>query len=244
MAESPGREYAIADLKSAFADNQAGDFARRLQAISANKRLNQRRLSDLSAISPGRINEYWNGKREPGAANLFALADVLEIDARELLTGVPGTGLSESVRRHTRKMAESEELDLVSVNEIDMEFGLGGTFTDVPIETKVQHFDREWLRSITATPPAKLTWTRGRGDSMGATVQDGDLVLIDLSQKTVREQDLIWAFTIGDIGMIKRLRVRGGEVTILSDNNRVPPDTATPGEINVVGRVVFIGRKI
>jgi hypothetical protein len=38
----------------------------------------------------------------------------------------------------------------------------------------------------------------------------------------------MWAFTIGNMAMIKRLRIPGDKVTILSDNSEVPADTAHP----------------
>jgi hypothetical protein len=43
--------------------------------------------------------------------------------------------------------------------------------------------------------------------------------------------------------MIKHLRVRGERVSILSDNQNVPVDEATADEVNLVGRVVFVGRR-
>ncbi len=138
----------------------------------------------------------------------------------------------------------AEQLDLVPIAEIDLAYGLGGTFTDGPIEQSVRHFPRSFIEAITASPATYLTFTRGRGDSMEPTIRDNDLVLIDRSQKSVREQDAIWALTIGEIGMIKRLNVRGGAVTILSDNERVPTDQANHDEVNIVGRVVFIGRRM
>lgn len=79
---------------------------------------------------------------------------------------------------------------------------------------------------------------------MQPTIQDGDMVLIDRSQRTIREQDAIWALTIGDFAMIKRVRAGGERVRILSDNERVPPDDVFHEEINVVGRVIFIGRRL
>jgi len=138
----------------------------------------------------------------------------------------------------------AEMFDLVPVASIDMAYGMGGTFADEPVTMEVMHFPRPWLESVTSTPPACLTWARGRGNSMAPTIEDHDLILIDRSDRNVRDQDAIWAFTIGDIGMMKRLRVRGETVTILSDNDRVPPDTAHPDEINVVGRVTHIVRRL
>jgi phage repressor protein C with HTH and peptisase S24 domain len=138
----------------------------------------------------------------------------------------------------------AEQLDLVAIRSIDLAYGMGGTFTDVPIDEQVQHFPRQWIQSITHTAPAMLTWARGRGESMAPTIGPDDLILIDRSERTVREQDSIWAFTVGEIGMIKRLRVRGETVTILSDNPSVPPDAATVDEINIVGRIAFVGRRM
>jgi len=60
----------------------------------------------------------------------------------------------------------------------------------------------------------------------------------------VLDQDLIWAFTIGDTAMMKRLRIRGRNVTILSDNPDVPADHADIDEINIVGRVTHVVRRI
>ncbi|TCP33252.1 peptidase S24-like protein [Sphingomonas sp. BK235] len=138
----------------------------------------------------------------------------------------------------------AEMLDLVPVASIDLAYGMGGTFADGHVSVEVMHFPRQWIEAMTRTPPAALTWARGRGNSMSPTIEDDDIVLIDRSDRSVKDQDAIWAFTIGDIAMMKRLRIRGETVTILSDNDRVPPDKAHPDEINVVGRVSHIIKRL
>lgn len=137
----------------------------------------------------------------------------------------------------------AEQMELVSIQSIDLAYGMGISFTDIPIEISVLHFPKVWIESITSSPPSLLTWGRGRGDSMMPTINDYDLVLLDRSQTTIREQDAIWAFTEGDTGSIKRLRLRNDRVTILSDNPSVPPDEVHVSEIRIVGRVIFIGRR-
>lgn len=138
----------------------------------------------------------------------------------------------------------AEQLDLVPVSSIDASYGMGATFIDDNIGIETRWFPRAWLATLTNTAPQNLTWARGRGNSMSPTIEDNDLVLIDRSDRSLRDQDAIWALMIGDMAMMKRLRVRGEQVTILSDNDRVPPDTAHLGEIHVVGRVSHIVRRV
>ena len=137
----------------------------------------------------------------------------------------------------------AEQLDLVPIAEIDQDYGMGGTFTGDHVELQVHHFPRIWVASITSSPPALLTIARGKGDSMDPTIRDRDMVIIDRSRRKLDEADAIWALTVGDIGMIKRLRLRGSMVIIQSDNDRVSDEEVPAEEVNLVGRVVFIGRR-
>ncbi|QPT08617.1 S24 family peptidase [Sphingomonas paucimobilis] len=170
------------------------------------------------------------------ADNAVTIAKALGCSVDWLLTGKEATG---------GKLAQVDEDDeVVEVEEIDLAYGLGGTYADGPVEVRLHRMARSFVESITTTPAKSLTIARGLGDSMAPTLQDGDMVIIDRSQRTIREQDALWAMTIGDIAMIKRLRIRGERVTILSDNDRVPLDEAHHEEIRIVGRVIFIGRKL
>lgn len=251
------------DDRSENADGQqaiARDFSVRMQDRAAELHISRSNLTSWTQSKKQTFSGYWNGERLPPSDLLFRLADELDVNPRWLLLGEgpkdrtfsPSAALHGEIRQSLHRSGPSlpakhdvaPDLDLVEVHEIDLAYGLGGTFSDGPVETQVLHFPRAWLESITKTPPSQLTFARGRGDSMMPTLLDGDIVLIDRSQRTVREQDAIWAFTVGDIAMIKRLRVRNDQVHILSDNNRVPADEALPEEVNIVGRVVFIGRRI
>lgn len=137
----------------------------------------------------------------------------------------------------------AEQLDLVGIQQIDLAYGMGATFADGPVEVELLRFPRVWVQTITSSPPSMLTWASGRGDSMAPTIHDGDIVLLDRSQRRVIEQDALWAYTVGDLGAIKRLRIKGDRVVILSDNPSVPPDEEPIDEVNIVARVIFIGKR-
>lgn len=152
---------------------------------------------------------------------------------------------------YPRAATSSDELDdagdnvieMVGIQHIDMAYGLGTTFAvDYP-DIEVMKFPKVWIESITHSPPATLTWTRGKGDSMEPTIRDGDLVLLDRSQRALTERDAMWAFTIGEEAAIKRLRRQGEMCEIFSDNPNVPPDKQPLRDLNIVGRVVFVGSR-
>ncbi|RIA44085.1 phage repressor protein C with HTH and peptisase S24 domain [Hephaestia caeni] len=211
--------------------------------MRVDRGLNQKDFGALGGVSITSQQQYEAGKTPPNAEYLYRL-ESNGIDLIGLFGERSTSPIADEIRRSLSRAENIEAFDLRPVQEIDLAYGLGGTYTDGPVEVRTHHFPRAWLESITATPAELLTIARGRGDSMVPTVLDGDMVLIDRSQRTVREQDALWALTIGDIGMIKRLRVRAERVQMLSDNDRVPPDEAHHEEINIVGRVIFIGRNV
>ena len=135
--------------------------------------------------------------------------------------------------------------DMVEISQIDLRYGLGGTYVDGPVDNQKRQFSRAWLRQFTHAAPDMLVWALGDGDSMEPTIRSGEVLLIDRSQDSPRSGDGIWAFALGDIGMVKRLRpLPDGTVEIHSDNPLVRPATSCDGEIHIVGRVVAVVRKL
>ncbi|BCA60226.1 S24 family peptidase [Sphingomonas sp. HMP6] len=202
--------------------------------------LSQSKLARRVNVTQGAIAKIVSNN-PGGSAHLHKIARALGTTS-EYLTGEtddPSLGALPTVTSE----AIAEQLDLVPIAEIDQDYGMGGTFTGDHIELQVHHFPRLWVESITSSPPTFLTIARGKGDSMDPTIRDRDMVIIDRSRRKLDEADAIWALTVGDIGMIKRLRLRGSMVIIQSDNDRVSDEEVPADEVNLVGRVVFIGRR-
>lgn len=188
---------------------------------------------------------YWNGARPFPSDTLEAVASTLSTSVDWLISGDREIG--DRLRRELRAAFSANQdtaSESVELQEIDLAYGLGGTYSDGPVEVETHRFPRAWLEKITTSPASALVIARGRGDSMQPTILDGDMVMIDRSQRSIREQDAIWALTVGEIAMIKRIRVRGARVVIQSDNDRVSDDDVHHEEVNVVGRVIFIGRRV
>ena len=77
------------------------------------------------------------------------------------------------------------------------------------------------------------------------TLLDSDALLVDQSQNTMRANELIWAVSYGDLGMIKRLRsLPDGSILVTSDNAAIADFTASDDELHIIGRVVGFERKL
>jgi phage repressor protein C with HTH and peptisase S24 domain len=213
----------------------------RLKAAMGRARIEQAELAAKVGCTQGAISQILTG-RTSRSRFLPDIAEALGTTTAFLLGDT-----NDPAPRASSELTEGEmadRLDLVSIASVDMAYGMGLTFASDPVHVDVLHFPRRWLESLTSTAPQELAWARGRGNSMSPTIEDNDLVLIDRSDRSVRDQDAIWAFTIGEVAMMKRLRIRGEQVTILSDNAHVPPDHAHPEEIHIVGRVSHIVRRL
>lgn len=139
----------------------------------------------------------------------------------------------------------AEKMGIVGLRELDLQLGMGATFLDVPVTEKIRYFDRDWLRSYTRSRPDELIIAQGIGDSMEPSIRDTDLLLIDVSQRSINMTDKYWAVAYANCGAVKRLRpLADGGVVMLSDNPNVPDNTAYDGEMHVFGRVVAIVRKM
>jgi phage repressor protein C with HTH and peptisase S24 domain len=142
--------------------------------------------------------------------------------------------------------ALAEKLGLALVKELEIGYSMGGgAVMDDYTVTGLRAFESDFLSRIAKGPASALFVARGDGDSMQPTLWHDDSVLIDTSQRQITQQDRIWALSYGDLGMIKRVRrLPSGRFLILSDNPTVAPFEAADDEVHVIGRVVWIGRRI
>lgn len=98
-------------------------------------------------------------------------------------------------------------------------------------------FSAPWLRSQ-GLDPAMLSAIAVAGDSMEPTLRDGDEILVDRTPRPLR--DGIHVVRVDDSLMVKRLDTgRPGAIALVSDNPAYRPIELPPGEVRVIGRVVW-----
>lgn len=206
--------------------------------------ISQAELARRVKVSQPTINALVNGDAT-GSKHLHRIAAELETSPA-WLAGETDDAVAVSPRTSTIE-ALADELDLAMVPQLDIGYSMGGgaTVFERHEQTGIVPFSRSWLRSISGGALSELFVARGDGDSMEPTLKDSDVVLIDAGQRMIRQQDRIWAVLYGELGMIKRVRrTPRGSHLLMSDNPNVTPVECFDGEMDVIGRVCWIGRRI
>jgi phage repressor protein C with HTH and peptisase S24 domain len=86
---------------------------------------------------------------------------------------------------------------------------------------------------------------RVQGDSMQPTINDGDWVWVDISNNFI-SSDGMYLIRMATGLAVKRLQSGLSNIVIKSDNPTYYDITADIGEINIIGKVVYIlnGRRV
>ncbi|MFL6862891.1 MAG: helix-turn-helix transcriptional regulator [Allosphingosinicella sp.] len=142
---------------------------------------------------------------------------------------------------------DTEESELVRVRRLDVgaSAGAGALGAGERALGRIG-FDKSWLRRLGADAD-HLSLIRVEGDSMAPTLTDGDEILVDRGDGADRLRDGIYVLRIDDALVVKRVALSpaGRRLSVLSDNPAYPSwPNCNPGAIDLVGRVVWVGRRL
>ena len=83
-----------------------------------------------------------------------------------------------------------------------------------------------------------------KGDSMQPTLIDGDTILVDHARRSIAPRGGVYAIRLDDMLGVKRRRAIGCEVEVASDNAAYATVVCPEVAVEVIGRVVWIGRSL
>lgn len=172
------------------------------------------------------------------------LAYILQIDEQEL-TDVPLMPHFTGTASAAEKLASFLTKDDVVIDMIDATACCGDGIDNLP-EKVCGHWKlpAAEFKSITAGQPENIKMLRVQGDSMMPTINEGDFVWVDISNNFA-SSDGIYLIRMATGLAVKRLQAGLSDIVIKSDNSRYSDITAAVGEIQIIGKVVYIlnGRK-
>lgn len=172
-----------------------------------------------------------NGSSTSAERAAMILATIEEADGHE---PTEKAGLSRNVGR----------TNLVPVYDIQASAGFGA-LVEYEERTGSLAFPPDYLRILTSSSAQNLAIITVKGDSMEPTLLDDDVVLIDMTKRHIGYEGM-FVLRHNDTLLVKRAGMAGqnGRVTLLSDNKIYPPVEAAIEDINVVGKVLWYGRKV
>lgn len=106
-------------------------------------------------------------------------------------------------------------------------------------------FDQQFLRQMTPAKPSELAIIRVRGHSMEPTLNDDDQVMVDRSKRNL-SYDGLFVLRFDDALHVKRIgrSAQRGHVLVISDHPAYPTLDMPAAEIDVIGRILWVGRKV
>lgn len=215
-------------------------FSRRFQMVvdqlaQGNKKL----FAELTGKSASHVYKICRGMSRPSMAYLQSLYDEYKVDLNWLLTGEQNeTGPVAGVLNNT-------DLVFAPMFDVQASAGLGSEVVSETVENYFT-FNKHFLSSELRVSGEQLVFVTISGDSMLPTLQDGDRVLVDMTQNSVNNEGL-YLLQSKDGLMAKRLKESKGDLCVSSDN----PDyeswniTAAERALNpVAGKIVWCARAI
>ena len=180
--------------------------------------------------------------RTPDLEKLTRIAGVLKVDPDWLLTGKGRVTGDDPI-------TEDYHNEYVPIQYAAVRPSMGGG-SIVEAEDRPGrdfHFRRAWIRDRLKAAPSMLRVMSVQGDSMMPTLNEGDVILVDMNQRGPVPPGI---FVLHDgMGLVaKRLEhvpfSDPPRVRVISDNGRYTPYDCTADEINIIGRVRWYGREI
>jgi len=114
----------------------------------------------------------------------------------------------------------------------------GGAYGFDEEEHEMISIDEKIMNNMVGMGNTELEAIHVDGESMEPTLQDGSIVFIDRTQTNINKNGLFVAATTGGL-FIKRIHQRAdGMVELISDNSMYPPQSISPDEVTIVGKVV------
>jgi phage repressor protein C with HTH and peptisase S24 domain len=197
-------------------------------------------LARAIGVSDNAIYKWLAGRGQPSLASVVAIARVAGVSVEWLATG------REAVAHTGGAVGTAAAGDYAFMPR--GEIGVGGrraTRLRSELIVDVLAFGAGWLEHRLAADPGRLMLLEVSGDSMAPTLREGDLALADLRETRARIDGVYVLREQNDL-VIKRLQRRrfGAALTIRSDNPAYEPIGVSPDVVNVVGRVIWVGKTV
>lgn len=196
-------------------------------------------LSKMLGKNPAYIQQYIKRgtPRKLDEADRRKLAEFYDVDEQVL------GGFAAPKKAGAKGLALN---GLIPIKKLQIGASAGpGSLADDDEFQDIMAFGPKWLKQMGGNPD-KLSLIVVDGDSMDPTLCDGDDIMVDHSAAERPLRDGIHVLRMDDVLLVKRIALGpSGRLSIRSDNPQYPDwDDVDAGSVNIIGRVVWTGRKL
>ena len=204
----------------------------------------QEDFAKMVGISKGSLGFYERDENLPNSEVILKICSEGDCPIEWLLTGKdPGEhGSSYPVRSEGNiEVIEASTADIILIPMVEAKLSAGhGSFETSDKSERKYSFRRDFLAR--KGNHKEMVLMRVSGDSMEPEIKDGDVVLLDQSQKSPLP-GRIYAVGVEDMVYLKRIDAQPGKLILYSDNAAYKPlEIDTRGDMEHQARI--IGRAI
>ncbi len=189
--------------------------------------------------SPQRLKDVLSG-RQKCSADLLARLATLGVDISYVLTGErtkEASSIAEQPATYLEQRMSDPSVASIPMYDVECAAGSGRSFEGEPV-LGYFHMDRTVLSEL-KLPAESGAWVRARGDSMIGTIDDGDYVFVDFTQRDPSREGVYLILMDGERRIKRMQRVAGGGWLLISDNPRYDKELIAPEQkqfVEVLGR--------
>lgn len=222
--------------------------------------MSQEAFGEAGGVKKVAQYNYETDKRAPDAYYLQKLKE-LGVDLNYLFEGIRSDGFHSnnslpnesygefnSSSKSQLSTAEQQALYLeerlddpnvasIPMYDVECAAGSGRDFTEEKV-LGYFHMDRAVLSEL-KLPADSGAWVRARGDSMVGTIDDGDYVFVDFTQRDPSREGVYLILMDGERRIKRMQRVAGGGWLLISDNPRYDKELIAPEKkqfVEILGR--------
>ncbi|MFP3343337.1 S24 family peptidase [Halomonas sp. SIMBA_159] len=203
--------------------------------------LSQDEFARQAGVSKRAQANYESGERYPKTDYLETIHG-FGVDTNFIVTGersdrATKAGSSEQSAAYLDQQLNDPNVASIPMYDVECAAGSGRSFEGEPV-LGYFHMDRTVLSEL-KLPADSGAWVRARGDSMVGTIDDGDYVFVDFTQRDPSREGVYLILMDGERRIKRMQRVAGGGWLLISDNPRYDKELIAPEQkqfVEVLGR--------
>jgi phage repressor protein C with HTH and peptisase S24 domain len=202
-------------------------------------------------VSPSAFRKWLKGEAEPSRERLVALATAAKVGIGWLASG-EGSEPEFETMASSRQRQEIERGDFGHFIRLPRRATAASAGAGTPAvpewaEGEYIALRQDWVRNAIGVEPTDIGLEVALGDSMTPTIHDGNMLLLDTSERGFTQFG-IYVLEVSGERLVKRVqRKLDGSVVLISDNRSYEHEYLSPEQaqdMRVIGRVVWVGGRV